>query len=113
MKELKSIEHSNYREILGKVTLKNKNIFKRSQNILVTDETNVPSGYKAVITDRKELKTSSPLIVVDNIKEFTEGDVVNIDTGGRIIWLYEIMSTSNAIFATARCKYCIRGRPLY
>lgn len=108
MKELKSIEHSNYREILGKVTLKNKNIFKRSQNILVTDETNVPSGYKAVITDRKELKTSSPLIVVDNIKEFTEGDVVNIDTGGRIIWLYEIMSTSNAIFATARCNHrCI------
>ena len=26
MKELKSIEHSNYREILGKVTLKNKNM---------------------------------------------------------------------------------------
>lgn len=108
MKELKSIEHSNYREILGKVTLKSKNIFKRSQNILVTDETNVPGGYKAVITNRKELKTSSPLIVVDNIKEFTEGDVVNIDTVGRIIWLYEFMSTSNAIFATARCNHrCI------
>lgn len=109
MKQLNSLYNSNAEELLGRVTLSGKNIFNRSAYILVTNEQNTPKGYKAIISAHDfSDKISTPCVKVDNISDFNEGDVINISPNGEVCFLYEINSTSNAIFATARCNHrCI------
>lgn len=109
MKQIKALACSNSQEILGRVTLNGKNIFNRSAYILVTNAKDTPKGYKAIIsTHDSSDKPSAQYIQVDDISDFNEGDVINITKDGEICFLYEISSTSNAIFATARCNHrCI------
>lgn len=109
MKQVKVLYNSNSQEILGRVTLDGKNMFNRSKYILVTNSDDIPRGYKAVIsTHGLQAKVSTPYIQVTNLSDFNEGDVINITNDGEICFLYEITSTSNAIFTTARCNHrCI------
>ena len=109
MKQLNSLYNSNAQELLGRITLSGKNILNRSAYILVTNEQNMPKGYKAIISTHDfSANTSTPYIKVDNISDFNEGDVINISPNGEVCFLYEINSASNAIFATARCNHrCI------
>ena len=109
MKQVKALYNSNSQEILGRVTLDGKNVFNRSKYILVTNSDDIPRGYKAVIsTHGLQDNVSTPYIQVGNISDFNDGDVINISTDGKICFLYEITSASNAIFATARCNHrCI------
>lgn len=96
--------------ILGRITLKKRNVFSRKDNILVAgNQTSIPSGYAAVITNSK-ISGSGKACVVDKqeLCDFCEGDVVLISPKGEIIFLYEINSFHNAIFATERCNHrCI------
>ena len=79
MKQVKSLYNSNSQELLGRVTLSDKNIFNRSTYILVTNEKKLPKGYKAIIsTHDLSGNISIPYIKVDNISEFNDGDVINI-----------------------------------
>lgn len=97
-------------DILGRITLKNKNITSRKNEILVkANVTSVPAGYAAVITNSKIVSYGKPCVEdVQNLDEFNEGDVVLINSNGEIIFLYEIKSLHNAIFATERCNHrCI------
>ena len=97
-------------DILGRITLKNKNITSRKNEILVkANMTSVPMGYAAVITNSKIVSDGKPCVEdVQNLDEFNEGDVVLINSNGEIIFLYEIKSLHNAIFATERCNHrCI------
>lgn len=109
MKKIKALYNSNSQEIMGLITWKKKNIFNRSKYILVTNQECIPRGYKAVISTHKlEDNVSVPYIQLDNLISLHEGDVINISNDGEINFLYEIGSTSNAIFATARCNHqCI------
>ena len=109
MKQIKTIYNNNSQEIVGRVTLNGKSIFNRSSYILVSDSPSSTKGYRAVIS-KIDIKSnmSIPYIQVDNTNDFNEGDVINITTDGEICFLYEINSSSNAIFATARCNHrCI------
>ena len=97
-------------DILGRITLKGKSIFKRKDEIFVkADITKVPSGYAAVITDSKTVSGKKPCVGnIQSLGEFNEGDVVLINKKGEIVFLYEIKSLHNAIFATERCNHrCI------
>ena len=97
-------------DILGRITLKDKCIFNRKDEILVkADVTSVPSGYSAVITNSDTIKGNKPCVGnVQTLDEFNEGDVVLINKQGEIVFLYEIKSMHNAIFATERCNHrCI------
>lgn len=97
-------------DILGRITLKNKNITSRKNGILVkANVTSVPAGYAAVITNSKIVSDGKPCVEdVQNLDEFNEGDVVLINSNGEIIFLYEIKSLHNAIFATELCNHrCI------
>ena len=97
-------------DILGRITLKGKGIFSRKDEILVkTNASSVPSGYAAVITNSETISTSKPCVCgVQTLEEFNEGDVVLINKKGEIVFLYEIKSLHNAIFATERCNHrCI------
>lgn len=109
MKQIKALTCSNSQELLGRVTLNDKNIFNRSAYILVTNEKKLAKGYKAIVsTHDLSGSASTPYIKVGNISDFNDGDVINITTDGVICFLYEFNSTSNAIFATARCNHrCI------
>ena len=79
MKQLNSLYNSNAQELLGRITLSGKNILNRSAYILVTNEQNMPKGYKAIISTHDfSANTSTPYIKVDNISDFNEGDVINI-----------------------------------
>ena len=97
-------------DILGRITLKNRNVFSRKDYILVAEDlSNIPSGYSATITNN-HLSSNGCACVVDKqvLREFNEGDVVLISKSGEIIFLYEINSMHNAIFATERCNHrCI------
>lgn len=97
-------------DILGRITLKKRNVFSRKDYIYVTsDLARIPSGYSATITN-SHVNGKGKACVVDaqKLSEFSEGDVVLITNKGEIIFLYEINSFHNAIFATERCNHrCI------
>ncbi len=110
MKQIQTTYHNNEQEVCGKVTLYAKNIFNRSDYVLVSDDlTSIPKGYKLVVTS-KEVANPNKITYarVDSLSDFSNGDVINLNVDGLISWFYEINSTSNAIFATARCNHrCI------
>ena len=97
-------------EVLGRITLKKRNFFSRKDYILVSEDLpNTAFGYSAVITN-SQLSGNGCACIVDKqeLCEFNEGDVVLISKSGEIIFLYEIKSLHNAIFATERCNHrCI------
>lgn len=109
MKQISALYHNNTQEILGRITLKGMNVFKRSSYILVNDNKNIScKGYRCVISTLDRQKDKQYFCKVKDISEFNEGDVISIDSKGNICFLYEISSESNAIFATARCNHrCI------
>lgn len=97
-------------DILGRITLKKRNVFSRKDYILVAEDlSKVPSGYSAVITNNQIVSNGYACVVDEQeLCNFHEGDVVLITNKGEIIFLYEICSLHNAIFATERCNHrCI------
>ena len=110
MKQISGIPINIEEDILGRITLKKRNVFRRKDTILVADDLlNIPYGYSAAITNNK-LSGNGCACVVEKqeLREFNEGDVVLISKTGEIIFLYEINSLHNAIFATERCNHrCI------
>ena len=109
MKQINGIPFNIETDILGRITLKGK-MFNRKDEILVKADTkDVPSGYAALITNCEGISGSRPCVGnVLNLDEFNEGDVVIINKKGEIVFLYEIKSMHNAIFATERCNHrCI------
>ena len=110
MKQINGLAFNIETDILGRITLKGKNIFNRKNEILVkADAEEMPAGYMALITNKKVISGSKPCVGdVQTLNEFNEGDVVLINKKGEIIVLYEINSLHNAIFATERCNHrCI------
>ena len=97
-------------DILGRITLREKNIFGRKDLILVApDLASTPSGYAAVITNNNNITGGSACVVNEQfLSEFNDGDVVLLTNKGEIDFPYEIKSKHNAIFATERCNHrCI------
>ena len=109
MKQINGTPHSINKDILGKITFKKK-VFNRRHFILVAANLScIPSGYAAVIVcDRKKDSANPHVSDISDISLFNEGDVVTINSKGEIIFLYDIESDHNAIFATERCNHrCI------
>lgn len=110
MKHIKGTPIDIEEDILGRITLKKRNVFSRKDYILVAEGlSNVPSGYSAVITNNQIVGNGYACEVdKEELCNFHEGDVVLITNKGEIIFLYEINSLHNAIFATERCNHrCI------
>lgn len=110
MKQITGQPYNISTEVLGRITTSGKNVFGRSDYILVQkNATSVPMGYSAVITNSQTIKSSKPSICgVDELDSFEEGDVVLINGQGEIIFLYEHRSLHNAIFVTEKCNHrCI------
>lgn len=109
MKQINGTAYNIEADILGRITLKGK-LFNRKDEILVkADAKEVPSGYAAIITNSEEISGNRPCVGnVSTLDEFNEGDVILINKNGEIVFLYEIKSMHNAIFATERCNHrCI------
>lgn len=110
MKQISGTPLNIVEEVIGRVTLRKRNVFSRKDYILIDEElTNIPTGYSAVIT-AWPIKGKGCACVIDKqeLHEFNEGDVVLITNEGEVIFLYEINSLHNAIFATERCNHrCI------
>lgn len=106
MKQINGTPHNINSDILGRITF-NKSLFNRKNSILVYKNlSRLPNNYAAIITNSKYKDTLRPYISgVQNIAEFNEGDVVSINARGEIVFLYEIKSLHNAIFATERCNH--------
>ena len=97
-------------DILGCITFKRRNVFCRKDYIFVAEDlSNVPYGYSAAITNGQIAGKGYACVVgKQDLYNFQEGDVVLITNKGEIIFLYEIKSLHNAIFATERCNHrCI------
>ena len=110
MKQIKGTSINIEEDILGRVTLKKRNIFCRKDYIYVAkDLTDVPFGFLAAVTN-SHISGNGKTCVVNNqeLVEFREGDVVLLTNKGEVIFLYEVNSLHNAIFATERCNHrCI------
>lgn len=110
MKQFNGTPHNINGDILGRISLHRKSIFCRKDSILVkADITDCPKGYAAVITNSALSQAQQAYVSdVQHLNEFHDGDVVVINSKGEIIFLYEIQSLHNAIFATERCNHrCI------
>ena len=110
MKQINGTAFNIEADILGRITLKGKSIFNRKDEILVkANAKDFPSGYAALITNSEQICGGKPSVGnVQTLDEFNEGDVVLINKKGEIVFLYEIKSLHNAIFATERCNHrCI------
>ncbi len=110
MKQVQAIQHNISGEVVGKVTLKPRNVFARANYIYIcNDFTSIPKGYKCVISFRQmPLSNNCTCVTVQDISLFAEGDVVSVNDKGEICWLYDINATSNAVFTTERCNHrCI------
>ena len=71
MKQINGIPINIESDILGRITLKGKNIFNRKDEILVkANATSVPSGYLALITDGETINGDKPC--VGNVKKLDE-----------------------------------------
>ena len=109
MKQIQGTSYNINDDIIGRITF-GKNIFSRSNEILVSNNVDKPAfGYSATITSNKSVvDNGKPYCIVDNMDNFHEGDVVVVNNQGEVIFVYEILSNHNAIMATERCNHrCI------
>ena len=110
MKQINGIPHNISESIVGVISTKGVNLFKR-RNIILVDPLAKDNtfGYKATITALSDIKPKGKIISkVQNISDFNDGDVVLLNDKGEIIFHYEINSLHNAIFATGKCNHrCI------
>ena len=99
MKQINGTAFNIESDILGRITLKGKNIFNRKDEILVrADAKDLSSGYAALITDRADISGRKPCVGnVQTLDEFNEGDVVLINKKGEIVFLYEIKSCNSFV----------------
>lgn len=110
MKQIQGTPYNIEDDIVGRISFGKRNIFGRSNDILVCKYTDSPSfGYLATITEAVAFKSKGkPYCIVEDIADFHEGDVVVINAKGEIIFVYEINSNHNALMATERCNHrCI------
>lgn len=110
MKQIQGTPYNIEDDIVGRISFGKRNIFSRSNDILVCKDTDSPSfGYLATITETGAFKgKGKPYCIVEDITDFHEGDVVVINAKGEIIFVYEINSNHNALMATERCNHrCI------
>ena len=110
MKQIISKTYNVTEDIVGKITFNKRLLFNRSNYILVGEYLScAKSGFAATITTVDNIEeTGRPMVVVENVTVFNEGDVVVINKQGEIAFVYEIASRHNAIMATERCNHrCI------
>ncbi|RJW86825.1 His-Xaa-Ser system radical SAM maturase HxsC [Bacteroides sp. AF35-22] len=110
MKQIQGTSFNIEDDIVGRITFGKRNLFGRSNDILVCKDSNKPSfGYLATITEKTTFSTKDkPYCVVNSVESFNDGDVVVINKKGEIIFVYEINSNHNALMATERCNHrCI------
>lgn len=95
--------------ILGVLT-KKENFFFRSKKILIVDKlSEVPKGYAGIITIDKleDFKSKTPIISNLKSEDFSElksGDLVNIESSGKINVVWETESSHNSILVTEQCN---------
>uniref|UniRef100_UPI00359C6AFE His-Xaa-Ser system radical SAM maturase HxsC n=1 Tax=Parabacteroides distasonis TaxID=823 RepID=UPI00359C6AFE len=110
MKQIQGTSYNIGDDIVGRITFGKKNLFGRSNDILVCKDSDKPAlGYLATITEKTTFSTKDkPYCIVNSVESFNEGDVVVINKNGEIIFVYEINSNHNALMATERCNHrCI------
>ena len=110
MKQIQGTSFNIEDDIVGRITFGKRNLFGRSNDILVCKDSNKPSfGYLATITEKTTFSTKDkPYCVVNSVESFNDGDVVVINKKGEIIFVYEINSNNNALMSTERCNHrCI------
>lgn len=110
MKQIQGTSYNIEDDIVGRITFGKRNLFGRSNDILVCKDSDKPAfGYLATITEKTTFSTKDkPYCVVNSVESFNDGDVVVINKKGEIIFVYEINSNHNALMATERCNHrCI------
>ncbi|MDE5988560.1 MAG: His-Xaa-Ser system radical SAM maturase HxsC [Duncaniella sp.] len=110
MKQINGIPHNITESIIGVISTKSVNIFRRKNTILVAPTAKDNGfGYLATITALNDISPKGCVVSrVQDCSDFSDGDVVLINQKGEIVFQYEINSNHNAIFATGKCNHrCI------
>jgi len=92
--------------ILGKITHESVGIAKRGDYVFVTNDRNPGAGYAAILSPQPLTngKLAALLCTEDQLKCLNQGDIVSIDSAGRINILYEKNSNHNSLLVTERCN---------
>lgn len=110
MRQLNGTPHNISEPIVGVISTRGVNMFKRKSTILVSPTVKDNGfGYLATITALQNIAPKGRVISkVQNCSEFHDGDVVLLNPKGEIIFHYERNSIHNAIFITGKCNHrCI------
>lgn len=106
MKQLEGIPHNINEIIIGKVAIKIGLFTFKKDLILITTNSKLPKGYKALITSfhHKDIKSECVVDNVGNISELHDNDIITIYPDGKINIIYDSNSHHNAVFITERCN---------
>lgn len=106
MRRIKGLATNINKGVLGKVTRKSINPFKRADYVLVADTNNNQHGYEAIISNNiNSYPTTNPLVYnVKDVGLLVDGDIVLIQPNGDINILYEKSSSHNCLMITERCN---------
>ena len=108
MKQVQGTAYNISSDIVGRITFGKVNPFSRSKHILVSKSQKKTWGYAATICQECNAIAKNALCIVNDISTFKEGDIVVINSDGKISFVYEIKSSHNSIMATFRCNHrCI------
>ena len=108
MKQVQGTAYNISSDIVGRITFGKVNPFSRSKHVLVSKTQKKTWGYAATICQECNTKAKNALCIVNDISGFEEGDIVVINSDGKISFVYEIKSAHNSIMATFKCNHrCI------
>ena len=108
MKQVQGTAYNISSDIVGRITFGKVNPFSRSKHILVSKTKKKTWGYAATICQECSTIAKNALCIVNDISSFEEGDIVVINSDGKISFVYEIKSAHNSIMATFKCNHrCI------
>ena len=109
MKQIQGVANNITTDVLGRVTFKPRLFGGKDYILMDKDAHEGKSRYAAVITEQSNIGGDNPIVGAVNFEEFTEGDVVLINSHGLISFYYEKQALrGNALFVTERCNHrCI------
>ena len=95
--------------IIGKITRKNIRITDRKNYIFISDNLDIPLGYKAVIVKENNNYNSVKKTIIipldpECLSELCDGDIISLTGDGYMNIIYYKNSDHNVILATERCN---------
>lgn len=104
MKQIKGYKHNITAQLTG-IFYNTNNVFIKNKIIFCNKRPAFNYGIKGyIVPSGKSFDTNKPIIEVDAIPPFENGDIISISTNGNITAVWEILSPHNAFYVNDICN---------